>query len=93
MANKRDYCMARLAAARSNLQTSIEALDGCVDFFMDTDEDNEGDNRREAMDIALDAAGEGSRSIEQAQAMFDKMSAKGILEGEPEPDEDEGEAA
>lgn len=91
MAENRDYILARLTEARSNAQATIDGIDACVDLFMDPDEDSEGDQRREAMDIILDTSGDTSRLIEQAQAGMDKLSADELQEGTGDDDEDEDE--
>lgn len=90
--SKRDFVMARLAAARTAARQSIDAIDVCMEFCMDGD-DEEGDQRREAMDLVLDFSGAVSRSIESAQEVFDSMSAEDLAEGEDddEDDEDDGE--
>jgi hypothetical protein len=91
MAEKRDYIMARLSAARYYAQSVVEGIDTCIENFIDADEDGEGDIRREAMDIILDLAGEVSRTVELAQAMFDNLGADEISECEEEDgEEDEG---
>ena len=89
MAEGRDFVMARLAAARQHLQSSIEAVDGCVSLFLFTSEDKKGTDRREALDIASDTAGEASRAIEMAQSMFETLNKEEL--SEEEADDDDGE--
>lgn len=86
--------MARLAAARQHASTAIEAIDGCLSMFLFPAEDKSGKERTEALDVASDAAGDVSRAIELAQALFESFNNEELSEEEPEDDgedEDDGE--
>jgi hypothetical protein len=87
MAEQRDYVMARLAAASATARYASEAIDGCVSLFLD-DGDKKGGDRREALEVILDLAGDLSRSIELAQAGMEGMSSEELSEGEPDLEEE-----
>jgi len=86
----RDYVMARLLAARASFQASIDAIDECAALFVNPDDDKKGDERKELIDSALEAAGAGSRALESAEETFDQIDP---TEGEPwdEDDDDDEE--
>ena len=88
MAEKRDYIMARLAAARSNAQGAVDAIDACVEGFVDTEEDADGANRKGALEAVADLSGEVSRSVELAQEAFETMTEPELSEEEPEGADD-----
>lgn len=89
MAEGRDFVLARLAVARQHLESSIEAVDGCISMFIFPSEDKNGKDRKEALDIASDTAGEASRAIESAEAMFETLDKEEL--SEEEVDDDDGE--
>lgn len=64
---ERDYVMARLAAARTAAQSSIEAIDEALALFVDPEEDARGRQRKELIDAALEAAGCVARALEDAE--------------------------
>lgn len=88
MAEGRDFVMARLAAARQHLQAATEAVDGCVSLFLFPADDKSGKDRREALDIASDAAGQASRAIENAESVFETLNKGELEEEEPENEDD-----
>lgn len=90
MAEERDFIMARLAAARGHLSVATEALDGCLTLFLFPDEDKDGSERSEALDIISESAGEFSRAIEAAQTLLEGLDKKQLAEEEPDlPEGDE----
>jgi hypothetical protein len=80
--------MARLAAARGMVAVATEALDNCLIQFAFPDGDKSGDERKEALEALVDAAGDLSRSVENAQAGLEKLSGKELSEEEPDEEED-----
>lgn len=92
MSDSRDFVMARLAAARQHATSTLEAIDGCLSLFVFPAEDKQGKDRAEALDIASESAGDTSRSIELAQALFEDFNKEELAEEEPESDDgDDGD--
>jgi len=92
MSEKRDFVLARLAIARGNAASVVDALDSCLSLFIFPTEDKDGSERAEALDIISEAAGDISRSIEKAQAALEGMDKKELNEVEPDDDDDEEES-
>lgn len=84
MAETRDFIMARLAAARVQCVSAADAIDACIDAFVDPGEDKDGAARKEFLEIASDMSGEVSRSIELAQVGLDDLKGDELTEEEPE---------
>lgn len=82
----RDFAMARLAAARASAQSTLDAIDEALILFVTPDEDERGKQRRELVDAALEASGEASRALEEAQSGLKEMSSDAMTMGEPDDD-------
>jgi hypothetical protein len=96
MAEARDYIMARLAAAKAYNLAVGDTLDTVIEAFVDPADDESGASRKEALEMASDASGEVSRSIELAQVVFDELTSGELVEQEPDLEDDlveEGEPA
>ena len=72
----RDATMARLAAARSCAQAAVDAIDEALVLFVDPDEDDDGSERTELIETALEQAGMASRALEAAQAEMKDIDAE-----------------
>lgn len=83
---ERDYVMARLAAARSAAQSTVEAIDEALAMFVDPEEDSRGKERTELVDAAIEAAGCASRALEDAAEILPDVDFE---EGEPWEDEED----
>jgi predicted ATP-grasp superfamily ATP-dependent carboligase len=89
-ATARDFAMARLAAARASATAMIEAIDDCLNLFVDPEDDISGKERKELVDSALEAAGCSSRALESAEEMFKHVDMNEVEpwdEGDDEGDE------
>ena len=84
MSEKRDFIMARLAAAHGHISVASEACDAAISLFMYPEEDKEGKEREEALEALLDTSGDLSRACEQAQEMLEGMDKEELSLGEPE---------
>jgi hypothetical protein len=81
----RDFCMARLAAARASLQAACNAVDEALVLFVNPDEDSDGTEREENLSDALEAVGAATIALQQAEAVYEEVDPE---LGEPD-DEDE----
>ena len=84
----RDATMARLAAARSCAQATVDAIDEALVLFVDPDEDDDGGERVELIETALEQAGMASRALEAAQTDIKSIDAE---ECEPWDEDSEDE--
>lgn len=80
----RDFVMARLAAARLSLQGAIEAIDDTLALYVEPEDDEDGEGRKESLSVALELAGAGSRALESAEQHQERVDP---LEIEPWEDE------
>lgn len=91
----RDYVMARLAAGRAAAQSAVNAIDEALNLFVNPDEDDDGGERTEMIDEALEALGVASRATEAAEKGMSELENDDIEAGEPwdeeDGDEDEGD--
>lgn len=71
--NARDHVMARLAAARVFLQSAVESIDDAIALCVDPEEDDDGSERAELLEVAHDSAGSAQRSLELASEWVTKM--------------------
>ncbi len=76
----RDFVMARLAAARSHAAAAVEAIDDAIMHWTDPSEDDDGTQRKEALEAALDELGSATRSAECAEETAEHAD---ICESEP----------
>jgi hypothetical protein len=88
MSAKRDYVMARLAAAESFLRSALDNVRDCVDLFTDPESDADGSERGELMDTADGSAGEAAFLLQMAR---ESMNGLDPAEGEPTPDDEDEE--
>lgn len=72
-ATARDYAMARISAARASAAAVIDACDDFIALCIDPDDDDDGGERAELIDSALEHAGAASRALESVEVMFDKI--------------------
>lgn len=79
----RDYVMARLAAARAASQSAINAIDEALNLFVNPDEDDDGGERTEMIDEALEAAGAAARALEAAETAMAQLVDEDVEAGEP----------
>lgn len=82
----RDFCMARLAACRSALQSATDACDEAVAMLVDPDEDPKGTKRAELLELIDEEIGSAAARVQSAQTAFEDVDPK---EAEPEPEDDE----
>jgi hypothetical protein len=90
----RDYCMARLAAARVSAQAALDAIDESLMLFVCPGDDKSGKKREGLMEAASEALGEASRGIEAAtgEEGWEAMDDEDVKAEEPDvDDEDEDE--
>lgn len=76
----RDDAMARLGGALASLKVAEDSVTTALALFVNPDEDDEGEEREEAMNEALEAAGAASRGIEAALKAFEDADVEA---GEP----------
>ena len=69
----RDFVMARLYAARVCAQGAVEAIDEAIAYFVDPDEDDEGEERTELIESALENAGMATRALESASEAMEAV--------------------
>ncbi len=69
----RDYTMARLAAARAAFAAGIDAIDDAIGLFVDPDDDDDGSERKEMIETALEHAGAAARALECAEEVIDHI--------------------
>lgn len=94
----RDFVMARVAACRASLQTAIDELDEAMGHFVDPSEDEDGDERTEALEAATESIGSATRSLEAGMEVWTKDDDVSLLEDgeahlEDEDDDDDEEDA
>lgn len=82
----RDFAMARLAAARSCAQSVTSAIDEALILFLDPDEDDDGAERVQMIEDALDLAGSCARALESAHEVMPLVDPE-----ECEPWDEDGE--
>jgi len=70
---ERDYVMARLAAARSSAAAALTLIDQALEHFVDPEGtgDEDGDERNTCFEGASEALGAASRSVEDAQKIWE----------------------
>lgn len=68
---ERDYVLARLAVARVSAMAAIESIDDCTALFVDPEDDEDGAQRKEALEAALEQLGCATRAAEAAEEAFD----------------------
>ncbi len=84
---ERDYVMARLAAARSSAAAALTLIDQAMEHFVDPEgtDDEDGNERNTCFEGAAEALGAASRSVEDAQKIWETDDV------DPEDGEDYGE--
>ena len=86
---KRDFVMARLAAARASAQSAISAIDDALVLFVDPDDDEGGGEREEMIGEALEAIGGATRALESAEKEFETLEDAELETGEPWDDKED----
>lgn len=88
----RDAFMARLASARASSQAALDAIDEAIALCVDPSEDDDGEEREDLVDAAIEAAGCTSRALEAASDVIEDIDAAAgepwddaAPEPEPEP--------
>lgn len=76
----RDDMMARAGGALASLDAARAALSEFLLLCVNPDDDEDGDEREEALELALEHAGAATRGIEAAQEAFDDADCEA---GEP----------
>lgn len=84
----RDYMMARVGAALASFRAAIEACDSVLAFYVNPDEDKRGKQRLEEIEDALEAAGAGTRALEDALAKYERSGDAGFSLAEPWEEKD-----
>lgn len=69
----RDYVMARLSAARSAAASAIDAIDDAIGIFVEPDDDEDGSERKELVDAALEHIGVATRALETADEILPQV--------------------
>jgi hypothetical protein len=85
----RDYVMARLAAARTSAQASVDAIDEALALFVNPDEDEDGGERTDLIDTAVEAIGAATISIQEAEVSWGEASDEAAALGEPDDDDED----
>lgn len=80
----RDDAMARLGGALASLETARECTLTALALFVNPDDDDDGGEREEAIDEAIEAAGAATRGLEAAAEAFKEADVEA---GEPWDDE------
>jgi len=87
-----DTVIAQLAAARHAARVATELLDDAVELYLLPSEDPKGRARGEALEEALDALGDASRHVEEAQRTAGQVGADEAPAWMPQEEEgDDGE--
>jgi hypothetical protein len=90
--NERDAAMARLGGALALLAVAKTEVESALAFFVEAAEsDDDGAEREEAIDSAIEAVGAASRGLEAAKESFDEMDEDDLAAGEPWDDDVEDE--
>ena len=92
----RDYAMARLAAAQTNIDWCKTAIEGVMELFVDPDDDKGGKNRASGLNDAMGFCHEIAKSIQAAEAALgemdrDELAASEDDIGAADEDDDEGD--
>lgn len=69
----RDYVMARLAAARISAMAAVGAIDEAIELFVEVEEDDDGSERTELVETALENIGCATRALESAEEKMPKV--------------------
>lgn len=85
---RRDFVMARLAAARNCAMAIVEGIDEITSLMVGAEDDL--DDRIEALAEALDAAGSCARALEAAERVLPEIDPE---QPEPWDTDDGGEAS
>lgn len=82
----RDFIIARIGIAISEMDQARAALTDALAMFVSTDDDKTGKERAELVDAAIEHASNATRALELAQDNLDEYDPS---EGEPWESEDE----
>lgn len=85
----RDYCLARLAVALTNLQALRDDVLAVVELFIDPEEDNSGEDRMsilEGCELGLHSV---MLAITECKSQLADLEADELAQGEDEVDSDE----
>lgn len=86
---ERDFVMARLAAARTSFQAAIDAIDEALALFVNPDDDDDGGEREELVDTAVEAAGAGTIALQSAETAWGEADESVAALGEPDGDNED----
>lgn len=78
----RDFLMARVGSAQVSLRAALSALDDFMALCVNPDEDKGGEERRELVDTALEAAGCATRALEAVEPVLESAELEFEI-GEP----------
>lgn len=78
----RDFLMARVGSAQVSLRAALSALDDFMALCVNPDEDKDGDERKDLVDTALEAAGCATRALESVEPVLESAELEFEL-GEP----------
>lgn len=90
MSINRDFVMARLAAALSELDRAKSSVLATIDAFVNPDDDPKGEDRADHLSEALDRASGAVRALEMADEPLD-IDPEEAEPWDDEEDDDEGE--
>ena len=80
--------IARAAVARNALQAAIDSLDEMTALFANPDDDDDGKERKDLLDGAVEQVGIASRALEAAEEGIGQRDLRFDI-GEPWDDEDD----
>ncbi len=87
----RDYVLARLAAARSSAMQAVNAIDDAISCFMEPEEDEDGAERKELVEAALEHAGAATRALECAEEILPQVDNAECEPWDEDADEDDAD--
>jgi hypothetical protein len=85
----RDYAMARLAAAQTNLEWCRASLEGVIEQFVDPDDDKKGKARASGLNDAMGFCHEIAKSIQAAEVALGEMDGDELGTSEDDIGEDD----
>lgn len=88
----RDFVMARLVAARAQAQSAIDAIDDAVTAFVEPESDEDGKERAELVEAALESLGAATRALESAEEALPAVDNAECEPWDEDSDDEDGEA-
>lgn len=88
MGNARDALLARIAEARRCAQSVLDACDDVVELCIETEDDDDGGERTDLIEGALDMAGSCSRALELAEEVMIQVNPTEVAPWDDGDEED-----